>query len=165
MSTRLATRTGRSRDSFPSGEWPDAIELIVVALRAGLPPVEAFGRAGQVCTEPIATAFDEVTHRCARGERFADAVRALPDVLGPRAAGVADALATVERYGLAIGPVLDRLAGEVRADRARITAQRARSLSVTMSFPLVVCTLPAFILLTVVPTLLGALSSLPRLSP
>lgn len=155
----------RRHGGFPVGDWPDAIELVVVALRAGLSPVDAFDRAREACPEPIAGAFREVTHRCARGERFSDAVQALPDVLGPQAAGVADSLATVERYGLAIGPVLDRLASDVRADRAQTTAQRARALSVTMSFPLVVCTLPAFILLTVVPTLLGAIGSLPQLSP
>ncbi len=166
MTTERTRRSRRARQpAFPASDWPDAIELVVVAIRAGLTPRSAFDHARTACSAPIASAFGEVAHRCERGERFADAVQALPERLGPSAASVADGLAAVDRYGLAVGPVLDRLAADVRADRARITAQRARSLSVTMSFPLVVCTLPAFALLAVVPAMLGALASLRQLSP
>ncbi len=153
------------RSSPASHEWPDAVELVIIAIRAGLTPRSAFDHARTACTEPIASAFAEVTHRCERGQRFADAVGALTERLGPSAASVADGLASVDRYGLAVGPVLDQLAADVRADRARITAQRARALSVTMAFPLVVCTLPAFVLLAIVPALLGALDGLRQLSP
>src|SRR3712207_6889914 len=48
---------------------------------------------------------------------------------------------------------LDRLAFEVRADRRRRAEEAARRVPVKLLFPLVLCTLPAFALLTMAPLL------------
>jgi tight adherence protein C len=61
---------------------------------------------------------------------------------------------------LPIEPVLDRLAIEVRAERRRTADRHARTLPVKLSFPLVACTLPSFVLLAIVPAVMGALSTL-----
>jgi tight adherence protein C len=56
--------------------------------------------------------------------------------------------------------VLDRLADEARRHRRRLADASARELPVRLAVPLVSCTLPAFVLLTIAPVLAGALSSL-----
>ena len=84
----------------------------------------------------------------------------LPDTLGPDAAFFVDSLVTADRYGLPIGPVLDQLGAEVRAERSRRNQQLARTLPVKLSFPLVVCTLPSFVLLAIAPAVLGAVSEI-----
>ncbi|MBI4883363.1 MAG: type II secretion system F family protein, partial [Actinobacteria bacterium] len=94
------------------------------------------------------------------GTRFADALAALPLHLGAAAAPLADSLIAADRYGLPLAPVLDRLAAEARQHRRRQADARARQLPVRLSLPLVLCTLPSFILLAVAPLLLAALSSL-----
>ena len=52
------------------------------------------------------------------------------------------------------------MADEARQHRRRGAEAAARELPVRLSFPLVLCTLPAFVLVAIVPLLVGALSSL-----
>ena len=56
--------------------------------------------------------------------------------------------------------VLTQLSVETRATRRRLDEAAARALPVKLSFPLVVCTLPSFVLLAIAPAVLAALSSL-----
>ena len=69
-------------------------------------------------------------------------------------------IATSDRYGLPLGPVLDQLTTEARDSRRRLDQAAARKLPVRLSFPLVACTLPSFVLLAIVPAVIAALSSL-----
>ena len=92
-------------------------------------------------------------------------MQALPEQLGPAAASFSDSLATADRYGLPIEPVLDRLAAEVRIERRRDAERYARTLPVKLSFPIVICTLPSFVMLAIVPAVLGALSTLRGTAP
>ena len=153
---RAARRTLRAAQRA----YPDAIEMIVLAVRAGYLPAAAMEMAGPHLAPAIRPAFAAVATRMAVGERFADALTALPDALGPVAAPLAASFAAADRYGQPIAPVLERLATEARQHRRRHADALARQLPVRMSMPLVLCTLPSFILLAVVPLLLAALSSL-----
>lgn len=153
------------RQAAAAAVLPDAIELVIIGVRAGLSPSAAFESATMAVPDPLRPAFDDVTHRLHRGHRLADALRSLPEHAGPTAEAFADAFATADRYGLAIEPVLDRLAVEVRHERRRLAERQARTLPVKLSFPLVVCTLPAFVLLAIAPAVLGALASLGDAAP
>ena len=144
--------------------WPETLELVVLAVRAGATPFGALEttalRVADHGDGRIAHALAEVVHRVQRGERLADALTALPERLGPGAAELSDSLAAADRYGTPLAPVLDRLADEARDERRRRAEIDARSLPVRLSFPLVVCTLPAFVLVAIVPALLGAMTTL-----
>ncbi|MGC4243503.1 MAG: type II secretion system F family protein [Herbaspirillum sp.] len=142
------------RDSYP-----DAIELVVLGIRAGLLPAAALATAEPHLPDELRVAFAGVAMRTSRGERFADALGALTDQLGDTASPMVDSLAAAERYGLPIAPVLERLADEARAERRRAADAAARQLPVRLAGPLVVCTLPSFVLLAIVPLLVGAFSS------
>ena len=146
-------------------DLPDVIELIVVAARAGCTPASAISAVAPAAPSTIKPVLVEVEHRLHRGQRLADALVALTEALGAPAAGFVDALATCDRYGLALGPVLDRLADEIRIERRRQAERQARTLPVKLSFPLVVCTLPSFVLLAIVPAVLGAVSTLRGTAP
>jgi tight adherence protein C len=152
--------TRRRRAPRSLDDLPDVIELVVIAVRAGTTPSAAIVAAAPLAPASIRPAFDEVAHRLGRGQRLADALGALVEALGPDTAGFVDALATADRYGLPIGPVLDRLADDIRAERRRAGERHARTLPVRLSFPLVTCTLPSFVLIAIVPALLGAVSTL-----
>lgn len=152
-------RTRRSAEAA----LPDAIELLVLAVHAGATPTRAIHDVQTLVAPVLRPAFGAVVHRLQRGQRLADAVAAIPELLGPRAGALADGIAAADRYGLPLGPVLDALATEARAERRRIGEAQARSLSVKLTFPLVSCTLPAFVLVAIVPAVLGSLGSLPTL--
>jgi Flp pilus assembly protein TadB len=139
---------------------PDAIEMLILIVRAGMTPHQAVTMLTERAPLPVRPAFVEVDRRRARGATLADALRALPDLVGPGANVVADTLAMAERYGTPITEALEQLSVDVRERRVRQAEADARRLPIRMSFPLVVCTLPSFVLIAIVPAVLGALSSL-----
>lgn len=156
----LPGRAARRATRAAERAYPDAIEMIVLAVRAGYLPAAAINEAVPYVAPSIRPAFVAVAARTSAGERFADALAALPTALGTIASPLADSFAAADRYGQPIAPVLERLATEARQHRRRQADTLARQLPVRMSLPLVLCTLPAFVLLAVVPLLLAALSSL-----
>lgn len=139
---------------------PDAIDLLVLVIRAGLSPRQAVGAMVDQAPEPIRPGFVAVVARTERGHSLADALRALPDTLGPSMLTVADSLAISERHGSPISEALAELSTEVRQRRRRLAEADARKLPVRLSFPLVCCTLPSFVLVAIAPAVLAALSSL-----
>ena len=139
---------------------PDALDLFVVSLGAGLRPAECFELLAPLVGPPLRPAWNRVVDRIRRGERFADAVVHLGDDLGPDALAFATTLAVTDASGLALTPAIDRLADDARQQRRRAAEAAVRELPVRLAFPLVLCTLPAFALVAIVPLLLGALSSL-----
>lgn len=158
---RLAPmRALRRRRNDIERALPDAMDLLVLSVRAGLSPFQAVGELARSDEPVVGDAFAEVVRRTQRGQPFADALAALPECLGPSAAALADVIATSDRNGLALGPVLDQLTVEIRAARRRLDQAEARKLPIRLSFPLVTCTLPSFVLLAIAPAVIAALSSL-----
>jgi tight adherence protein C len=156
----LPRRVERARRRAIERELPDVMDLLGITIRAGLTPRQAVDVIARATTGSCTGAFAEVVHRTQRGHSFADAVTALPEMLGSGASGVADAIASCERYGLPLEPLLEQLSTEARASRRRLDQADARKLPVRLSFPLVVCTLPSFVLLAIAPAVIAALSSL-----
>ena len=150
----------RHRQRRIAALFPDLVDVFVATVRAGFTPSQAVAQIAPVVDDVFAPAVREVLRRLAVGELFAQAVTELPTQLGPSAAGLADSLALADRYGLPLGPVLDRLADEARNQRRRNAEAAARQLPIRMSFPLVCCTLPSFVLLSIVPLLAGTISSM-----
>jgi len=143
-----------------ANDLPDTVDLLVVLVQAGLTPLHALpvlARCAPASWRPGWAAVDQAR---LRGTRFVDALDELTTTLGPPGVGVVEALTSSERYGHPLGPVLERLAADSRADRRRLAEADARRLPVRLSFPLVCCTLPSFVLLTIAPLLAGALGSL-----
>jgi tight adherence protein C len=155
-----AARADTVRQAAVGAALPDTIELLVALIGAGLTPAQAARAMAERSPAATRPGWAVVVHRVDRGAPLADALGELAVVLGPSAAEMADALAAAERAGRPLGPTLARLSVEARAARRRQLEADARRLPVRLSFPLVVCTLPAFVLVTVVPIGLGTLSSL-----
>jgi len=139
---------------------PELIELILVGIHAGLTPASAVLRLGTAAPEPLVPALRSVEERVRSGDRFADAFTELARRAGHPYQPLVGAIALAERTGDPIGPVLDRLADDARRHRRRLADASSRELPVRLSVPLVCCTLPGFVLLTIAPVLAGALSSL-----
>jgi tight adherence protein C len=157
---RRRRRRAMARRRDIAAALPDAIEFLVLIVHAGLSPTQAVLEAA--VRAPVATrpGFAATAHRLQRGQVLGDALAALVDELGPAAAPVADGIAAAERYGLPLAPLLDNLSEQAHAARRRLAEAEARRLPVRLSFPLVVCTLPAFALLAIVPAVIGTISSL-----
>ena len=139
---------------------PDALDLVVILLHAGATPRQTFvelGRSGPPVTRP---GFAAVALLLGRGHPFGEAVGALRRELGPAVGPFVEMISAAERSGLAAAHLVHQLSLETRALRRRHDEAAARRLPVKLSFPLVMCTLPSFVLLAIAPAVLAALSSL-----
>jgi hypothetical protein len=155
-----ARRSRRHREAQVVAEAPDLVELFRLAIGAGLTVHLAVGAVTSRARGVTGRALAQVPGRVAVGERLADALEKVADC-GDGIRPLVTALVASERYGVALGPSLERVALEARLVRRRNAEEAARRLPVLQLFPLVLCILPAFGLLTVVPLLMG---SLPRLT-
>lgn len=155
-----ARGTERRRLRAVEAGLPDLVDLLVLAVGAGCNVSLALAAAGRRGTGPLAIEVRRVTAQVDRGRRLADALDNLPATAGEPVRPLAAVLAACERYGTPALPALERLAGDVRLQRQRRAEAAARRVPVTLLFPLVLCILPAFALLTVAPLVAGALREL-----
>jgi tight adherence protein C len=154
-----ARRARRRYDDAVTDQVPDIVDLLALTTAAGLPVSVALEAIGDRPGGPVGTAIAAAVRHVQRGGTTADALASLA-ATGPPARPLVDALAQHDRYGTPLGPALDRVAIESRAHRRRRSEEAARRLPVTLLFPLVLTTFPAFVLLTVVPLLAGSLRAL-----
>ena len=136
------------------------LELLAVHIAAGDRPADAVARLDGWAPSIFEDLVSETAQRLREGERLGEAMENWRVVLGPDAAGVVDVLVMADRDGGALNAVLAQLAVEVRAQRRRDREAEARRLPVRLAAPLVVCVLPSFVLLGLVPLIAAALSSL-----
>lgn len=151
---RRARRADRGR---VEADVPLLVDLVAVAVGAGASPAAALTRVTPWAPDSLVDACTRVAGASAHGRGFAEACdhegRAQP-ALAP----LLEALATASREGGALVPTLTRLAAAAREDARRRAEVRARGVPVRLLFPLVLAVLPAFVLLTVVPVVIGVLA-------
>jgi tight adherence protein C len=157
----LAARRGaRRRAEQVLRDLPEIVDLVHVAVGAGLTvPLAVQAVAGRA-EGPIADELRRALADVAMGARLADALGEVPTRAGEATRPLVAALVASDRYGAPLAEALARLAVEVRADRRRRAEEAARRVPVKLLFPLVCCVLPAFGLLTLAPLLAGAFSAL-----
>lgn len=140
---------------------PDAVDLLRLCTTGGLSLPLAQGAVAERIGPPLGPALRAADAAAESGGSRADALVTHLEPWGERAAALAHVLADHLRYGVPLAPALERLALELRLDRRRHAEQVARRVPVRLLLPLVLCTLPAFALLTVVPLLGASLQNLP----
>jgi tight adherence protein C len=158
--TLAARRVGRAHHAAVVDQLPDVVDLLVLTTGAGLPVTAALAAIDDRPGGPLGTAIAAAVRHGQHGGITADALAVLGERAGPVVRPLVDALAEHDRYGTPIGPALTRAGIEARIRRRRQAEEAARRLPVTLLFPLVLTTLPAFFLLAIVPLLAGSLGSL-----
>lgn len=148
------------RDRSILRELPEIVDLYLVALNSGHSVATASIEVAQRGDGLVATALMAVVDRSDRGQSLEAALDTMHHQVGPYARPLTSALVSGLRYGTPVGETLARVGADLRLERRRQAEQAARRLPVVMLFPLVLCVLPAFGLLTVVPVLVESLQSL-----
>lgn len=139
---------------------PEVVDLYCLATGAGLNVSLAVEAVADRAPSPFAEEFIRVTRECAVGRRLADALEDVVTRTDEVVRPLITSLVAAERYGAPLGDSLIRLADEVRAQRRRRAEEAARRVPVKLLFPLVLCILPAFGLLTMAPVLVSAFKAL-----
>lgn len=164
MAVRSRWRQARSAatvdDAQVERDLPDLVDLLSLAVGAGLSVPAALPVVAPVAPAALRDQLAAVADAIAAGRPSDEAVAGLAAAWGPVARPLVHALADHLRYGTPVLPALERVAGEARTRRRRAAETRARKLPVLLLFPLVLCTLPAFGLLTVAPLVAGTFDSL-----
>jgi tight adherence protein C len=137
---------------------PDAVDLLRIGADAGLTVHQSLTALASHGDGPVAAGAAMVLRRAAHGQRLADALELLR--VDASLAPLADALIDAERYGSPLAAALAHLAVDARAQRRRDAELVARRLPVRLLAPLVVCALPATVVLAVVPVVAVSLDGL-----
>lgn len=156
----LSRRGERRRDAELTRELPDVVDLLYLGASAGLTVALLVDLIAERRVGTVAEGFCWARGRSRLGEPLADALEALPSVHGEALRQVVRPLVGSQRCGTELLPALESLAAELRNQRRRQAEARARRLPVKLLFPLVICILPAFALLTVVPLIASSLQSI-----
>lgn len=137
---------------------PQTCDLLVVCLEAGLPTRRAAATVAGAVAEPMARVLAETV---AKTELGVDEYRAWHDLAAePSLAGLGRELGRGAATGMSLSARLRVLAADTRKARAAEAETRAKRVGVRSVLPLMVCFLPAFVLLGLVPILGGMLGGL-----
>jgi hypothetical protein len=150
----------RARLIAIEADLPEVVDLLSLAVGAGMNVSLAVGAVSRRCAGPLARELSRVCDDVSRGRRLAEALEDLPARSGEALRPLVAALVSSERYGTPLVEGLDRLAIETRNQQRRRCETAARKVPIALLFPLITCILPAFALLTVAPLIVSALGSL-----
>nr|WP_255426833.1 type II secretion system F family protein [Pseudonocardia sp. C8] len=143
------THAPRADDADLAAAW----DLLATCLAAGLTVPDALEAAGRRLSGRAGATLRRVSGLLALGASAEDAWSAAATV--PGLSGVARAAGRSARTGAALGRAASAEAARLRtglADRAEERAQRA---AVRITAPLGLCFLPAFLVLGIVPVVIG----------
>jgi len=169
---RMLIRVSGSRRARRASEGarlralPNAVVLLQIAVAAGRTPRGAIDAIGGLTIGGdlgvVVDDFATVARRLALGAALSDAILVTEGrELSVSMMRVLDLLRRAENDGAVLSLQLELLVRDLRTTRALSLDVAAQRMTVSLLFPLVLCILPAFILLAIVPMLLGALSGLP----
>lgn len=155
---RLEPRAVVAEREQMARDLPVAVHLLAGAIGAGAPPVAAIEVVGAVIEGPVAVQLRRVAAQARLGGDLAAIWQSVPEEtgMGPLARTVARALQT----GAPLAGALDRLALDLRSHQRSDVERRARSVGVRAAIPLGLCFLPAFLLVGVVPVVIGVATTI-----
>jgi tight adherence protein C len=138
--------------------WPDALDLILLCVEAGMSVEHAFKRvAKEIGMQSIALA-EEITLTTAELSFLEDRTRAY-DNLGKRTGldgvkSVMTALIQADRYGTSVGTALRVMAEEGREQRMMEAEKKAAALPPKLTVPLIVFFLPVLFIVIISPAII-----------
>lgn len=151
----------QSRRSDMELEFPDALDLMVVCVEAGLGLDAAFIRVGEEIHEShprIAKEFGRLAEELRAGRSRAEALRAMADrcdVQGIRS--FVALLIQTDVLGASVAQTLRTYSAEMRQTRYLRAEEKAMRIPVLMTIPLVVCILPVIVGALLLPAVLDVI--------
>ena len=157
-------RIGQARRNKLEREFPDALDLMVVCVEAGLGIEAAFIRVGEevVHSHPrISQEFEKVSQELRAGRTRAEALRNLGNRTGvPAVTSFATLLIQTDALGTSVGQTLRIYSQEMRETRFLKAEEKAMRIPVLMTVPLVACILPVIITALLLPAIIDVIRTL-----
>jgi tight adherence protein C len=157
----LLSKMGKDRQAQIARQLPDVLDQMVICVAAGLGFDAALSRAaangkGALAAELTRTVQDIAVGR-PRREAYEGLVRRAHVSEVQRFIG---AVNQADAYGVSISDVLRVQAEEMRVKRRQRAEEAAMKVPVKVTFPLMVCILPALLIVVVGPAVMGLADSL-----
>ncbi|WP_374575607.1 type II secretion system F family protein [Phenylobacterium sp.] len=148
-------RRASDRRSDLEHEFPDALDLLVVCVEAGLGLEGAFVRVGEEVREShprVSEEFRRLSEEIGAGRGRSDALRALADRVDVDAVkSFVALLIQTDALGVSIGQSLRTYAAEMRETRFMKAEEKAMRIPVLMTLPLVACFMPVIVVALLLP--------------
>ena len=134
---------------------PDALDLMVVCVEAGLGQDQALRRVSEELEKAhpvIAGEFNQCNHELQMGQKREDVLQNLAtrnDVEDLNT--LANVLIQVDRFGTSVGKALRTQSDAMRTRRKQIAEEKASKTAVALIFPLVLCIFPGIFVVLVGP--------------
>ena len=159
----VAAKADRRQQEIVNG-FPDALDLMLVCVEAGLAMDAAFARVGMEMTTShprLAEQFGAVVLELRAGRTHEDALRRMADRAGAdEIRAFATLLIQSSKLGSSIAQTLRVYASEMRERRRLRGEEKAHRLPVLLSVPLVGCMLPVMIGVLMLPAVIMVIRSL-----
>lgn len=159
----LAARAERRQREIING-FPDALDLMLVCVEAGLGLDSAFARVGMEMTGShprLAEQFGAVVLELRAGRSHEDALRRMADRAGAdEIRAFATLLIQSTKLGSSVAQTLRIYASEMRERRRMRAEEKAHRLPVLLSVPLVGCMLPVMIGVLMLPAVIRVIRQL-----
>ena len=159
----VRARADRRQRELTNG-FPDALDLMLVCVEAGLGLEAAFARVGMEMTTShprLAEQLGAVVLELRAGRSHEDALRRMADRSGvDEIRAFATLLIQSTKLGSSIAQTLRTYASEMREKRRMRAEEKAHRLPVLISIPLVACMLPTMIGVLMLPAVIRVVRSL-----
>lgn len=153
LTSQVKRRQAKLRNGFP-----DALDLLVICVEAGLGLTAAIERVTtevRILHPELAQEFASVNAEIRSGIDRATALQGLNRRTGlPEIRGLVTLLVQTMQLGTGIADSLRVYSSEFRDQRMRVAEERAAKTGTKMIFPLVLCEFPAFFLVAVGPAVI-----------
>jgi tight adherence protein C len=159
----ISYRADARRTGFEM-EFPDALDLMVICVEAGLSMDAAFVRVGQEVVEShprVSEEFKRLSEELRAGRSRSDALRAMADRID--VSGFRSFVALIiqtEALGASIGTALRTYSVEMRQTRLLKAEEKAMRIPVLMTIPIVLCMLPVIVSALLLPAIIDVMRHL-----
>jgi tight adherence protein C len=164
LPSKFVARRAAARRKQIEFEFPDALDLMVVCVEAGLGLDATFIRVGEEVREShprISHEFRRLSDELRAGRSRADAMRTMAERTG--VAGIKAFVALViqtDALGASIAQTLRTYSSEMRETRFLRAEERAMRIPVLMTIPLVTCILPVIVTALLLPVIIDVTRTL-----
>jgi tight adherence protein C len=160
----LLSNAETKRAQILGKQFPDALDLLLVCVEAGLSVEQSFMRITEEIGESIPEVAEEFAITGAELSFLGDRGQAYTNMVTrtqmPEFKGLATALAQSEAYGSSVGGALRVLSEDSREMRKSNVEKKAASLSPKMTIPMIMLILPCMFLVLMGPAVLKVLETI-----
>jgi tight adherence protein C len=139
----------------------DMIDQMTICVEAGLGLDAAIARVAATTNGPLAEELRRTMNDIRAGVPRAQALRALADrTQTPEIRQLVTALLQAQKHGVPLAETLRVQSTQMRLKRTQRTEEKAAKLTVKMLFPIILCFLPVFMIVIMVPSVLTIFDAL-----